>query len=69
MAAVATVALTAGSQARAQASMSVAQLLKDGYEIKTAFYDNGGGAYILLQRGTSAFMCHSNPSQICEKLN
>ncbi len=69
MAAVATIALAAGSQARAEAPMSVAQLLRDGYEIKTAFYDNGGGAYIILQRGTSAYMCHSNPSQNCEKLN
>ena len=69
IAAAATVALATASQARAEASMSVAQLLKDGYEIKTAFYDNGGGAYIILQRGTSAYMCHSNPSQICEKLN
>ena len=59
-------ATTAAAQA---AATSVAQLLKDGYEIKTAFADTGGGAYIILQRGTSAFLCHSAPRQTCEKMN
>lgn len=63
--------VTAASAVRAadQAASSVAQLLKDGYEIKTAFADTGGGAYIILQRGTSAFLCHSAPRQTCEKMN
>ena len=68
---VAAVAAAAATQAAAQqsASASVAQLLKDGYEIKTAFSDTSGGAYIILQRGTSAFLCHSAPRQTCEKMN
>ena len=48
---------------------TVGQLLKDGYEIKTAFSDGTGGAYIVLQKGTGAYMCHSSPRQTCEKLN
>ncbi len=52
-----------------QAAVSVASLLKDGYEIKTAFADGTGGAYIVMQRGISAYMCHSTPRQTCEKLN
>ncbi len=63
------VLLAAVSTAAAQAALSVAQLLKDGYEIKTAFADASGGAYIVLQRGISAYMCHSSPRQTCEKLN
>ena len=47
---------------------NVAAILQDGYDIKAAFYDNSGGAYIILQKGTSAYMCHSNPAH-CEKLN
>ncbi len=47
----------------------VAQHLRDGYDIKAAFYDNSGGAYLVLQRGTSAYLCHSSPNQTCEKLN
>ena len=61
--------LAAMSTAGAQAASSVAQLLKDGYEIKTAFAAASGGAYIVLQRGISAYMCHSSPRQTCEKLN
>lgn len=61
--------LAGASTAVAQAATSVAQLLKDGYEIKTAFADSGGGAYIILQRGTSAYLCHSAPRQTCEKMN
>lgn len=66
--ALAAVAVTA-TMAGAQAVSQIAQRLRDGYEIKAAFYDNSGGAYILLQKGTSAYLCHSSPNQICEKLN
>ena len=62
-------ALGVASAVAAQTASSVAQLLKDGYEIKTAFADTSGGAYIILQRGTSAFLCHSAPRQTCEKMN
>ena len=55
--------------ATAQAATTVASLLSNGYEVKTAFAGPGGDAYIILQRGTSAFMCHSAPRQTCEKLN
>ena len=64
-----TAALATATAASAQATSSVAQLLKDGYEIKTAFADTGGGAYIILQRGTAAYLCHSAPRQTCEKMN
>ena len=64
-----TLLLASASAVAAQAAASVAQLLKDGYEIKTAFADTGGGAYIILQRGTSAYLCHSAPRQTCEKMN
>ena len=57
------------SAAAAEAAASVAKLLTDGYEIKTAFADTSGGAYIILQRGTSAYLCHSAPRQTCEKMN
>ena len=60
--------LAAASAAKADAS-TVGQLLKDGYDIKTAFSDGTGGAYIVLQKGTGAYMCHSSPRQTCEKLN
>ena len=69
--AVATVsaALATATAVAAQAATSVAKLLADGYEIKTAFADTAGGAYIILQRGTSAYLCHSAPRQTCEKMN
>ncbi len=60
---------TAGMAAAQAAATSVASLLRDGYEIKTAFADTTGGAYIILQRGTSAYLCHSAPRQTCEKMN
>ncbi len=47
----------------------VAARLREGYEIKAAFPDNNGGAYMVLQKGTSAYLCHSNPNPACEKLN
>ena len=65
---VAAAVLAATTVAKADAS-TVGQLLKDGYEIKTAFSDGTGGAYIVLQKGTGAYMCHSSPRQTCEKLN
>lgn len=55
--------------ALAQGVSQIAQRLREGYEVKAAFYDNSGGAYIVLQRGTSAYLCHSSPKQTCEKLN
>ena len=60
---------TASTAAAQAAATSVAQLLKDGYEVKTAFADTAGGAYIILQRSTSAYLCHSAPRQTCEKMN
>ena len=62
-------AATATAVAAQAAAASVAKLLQDGYEIKTAFADTGGGAYIILQRGSSAYLCHSAPRQTCEKMN
>ncbi len=59
----------AAGPASAEAISPVAQHLREGYEVKAAFYDNNGGAYLVLQRGTSAFLCHSSPNQSCEKLN
>ena len=55
--------------ASAEPVSPVAQHLREGFEIKAAFYDNSGGAYLVLQRGTSAYLCHSSPNQVCEKLN
>ena len=59
----------AASAAAAQTAAAVAKLLADGYDIKTAFADPSGGAYIILQKGTSAYLCHSAPRQTCEKMN
>lgn len=59
----------ASSAAGAQTLTQIAQRLRDGYEVKAAFYDNAGGAYLVLQKGTSAYLCHSSPNQTCEKLN
>jgi len=59
----------ASSAALAQGVSQIAQRLREGYEIKAAFYDNTGGAYVILQRGTPAYLCHSSPHQTCEKLN
>lgn len=52
-----------------QASATIRTLLTDGYEIKTGFVDPNGGAYLALQKTTSAYFCHSNPTPTCEKLN
>ncbi len=62
------IALACGPS-RAQTALPVAQHLRDGYEVKAAFSDNNGGAYLVLQKGTSAYLCHSSPNQTCEKLN
>ena len=48
---------------------TIKRLLADGYEIKTGFVDPNGGAYLALQKATSAYFCHSNPNPTCEKLN
>ena len=48
---------------------AVARLLQQNYEIKAAFADNTGGAYMVLEKGQSAYLCHSSPNQTCEKLN
>ena len=73
VAAVAGVLATAAAAGNAGAAVdpdvTVASCLRDGYDVRAAFSDNSGGAYILLQKGTSAYMCHSNPSPRCEKLN
>ena len=61
--------MASASAATVEVDISVATCLRDGYDIKAAFSDNNGGAYIVLQKGTTAFMCHSNPSPRCEKLN
>ena len=52
-----------------QQSAPVKRLLVDGYEVKAGFADGTGGAYMVLQKATSAYLCHSNPSPTCEKLN
>ena len=62
-------AVTSAGAQTTSGSTSVATLLQGGYDIKTAFADTSGGAYLILQKGTSAFMCHSAPRQTCEKLN
>lgn len=67
--ALATAAVAAPAGAAADPDVTVATCLRDGYDVRAAFSDNSGGAYILLQKGTSAYMCHSNPSPRCEKLN
>ena len=59
----------AAAHAAAAAPLPVAQLLQQGYDIKAAFYDNSGGAYLVLQKAASAYLCHSSPNQTCEKLN
>ena len=59
----------AAARAAAPAPLPVAQLLQQGFDIKAAFYDNSGGAYLVLQKATSAYLCHSSPNQTCEKLN
>ena len=63
------VALASQAAAAAPETLPVARLLQDGYDIKAAFYDNAGGAYLVLQKLTSAYLCHSSPNQTCEKLN
>ncbi|MDX7951199.1 hypothetical protein P7D22_08410 [Lichenihabitans sp. Uapishka_5] len=63
------VAQTGGQAGALEKFAPVRQLLADGYDIKTGFADNTGGAYLVLQKATSAFLCHSSPRQVCEKLN
>lgn len=52
-----------------QSAATMKTLLENGYEIKTGILDPNGGAYIALQKATSAYLCHSNPTPLCEKLN
>lgn len=51
------------------APMTVVLLLRNGYDIKSGFSDNTGGAYLVFQKATSAYLCHSGPSPVCTKLN
>jgi type V secretory pathway adhesin AidA len=48
---------------------TIKNLLADNFEIRTGFIDPNGGAYLVLQKATSAYLCHSNPNPTCEKLN
>ncbi len=45
------------------------QLLAQGFEIKAAFIDSTNIAYVAMQRGTSAYLCHSGTIPACDKLN
>jgi len=45
------------------------QLLAQGFEIKAAFVDSTNIAYVAMQRGTSAYLCHSGAIPACDKLN
>ncbi len=47
----------------------VGQLLAQGFEIKAAFIDATNIAYVAMQRGTSAYLCHSGSIPACDKLN
>ena len=60
---------TATTSLGPQAATTIKKLVADGYEIKTGFIDPNGGAYLALQKTTSAYLCHSNPNPTCEKLN
>ena len=62
-------AILGGTAFGAATPLPVAQLLQQGYDVKAAFNDNAGGAYLVLQKATSAYLCHSSPNQTCEKLN
>ena len=56
-------AAATATAAAAQAATSVAKLLTDGYEIKTAFADTSGGAYIILQRAPRPFCATARPGR------
>jgi hypothetical protein len=47
----------------------VTQLLQQGYEVKAGFFDPTGIAYIVMQKATSAYVCHSGTVPACDKLN
>ena len=47
----------------------VATLLQQGYEVKTGFVDSAGIAYLVMQKSTSAYLCHSGAVPACDKLN
>ena len=43
-------------------------LLNDNYEIKAGFAE-AGVPYVILQKGTSAYLCRGAGASGCEKLN
>jgi len=47
----------------------VTQLLQQGYEVKAGFTDPSGTAYLVMQKATSAYLCHSGAIPACDKLN
>ena len=47
----------------------VTQLLQQDYEVKTGFTDPIGTAYLVMQKATSAYLCHSGAVPACDKLN
>ena len=47
----------------------VTQLLQQGYDVKTGFSDPAGTAYLVMQKATSAYLCHSGAVPACDKLN
>lgn len=65
-------ATTAGAQFSTQQSGGVnaqlVSLLNQGYDIKAAFAE-AGVPYVILQKGTSAYLCRGGGSAFCEKLN
>ena len=47
----------------------VTQLLQQGYEVKTGFIDASGVAFLVMQKATTAYLCHSGTIPACDKLN
>jgi hypothetical protein len=47
----------------------VAQLLQQGFEVRAGFMDASGNAYLVLQKATSAYLCHSGAVPACDMLN
>ena len=47
----------------------VTQLLQQGYEVKAGFIDTTGVAFLVMQKATSAYLCHSGAIPACDKLN
>lgn len=61
-------ALAQQTAGRVIGNAALMQLLNDGYEIKAGFAE-AGVPYIILQKGTSAYMCRGGVASSCEKLN